>query len=124
MSTIREIRKAEGITQVQLGTLLVGIRGGNGYQGPISSIERGEVSPTVRRLADILEALGYGIRIEAYKEGRDPIKLDLSMLLGKPSREKQEGPEPAQDSIPEAPVEASKVEPSSLEETILRAFKL
>lgn len=83
MKTIRELRKEAGVSQETLATILSGIRGGNGYQGPISNIERGEVSPTVKRLADILEALGYELTIYAEKRGSKPVKMDLGSLLGR-----------------------------------------
>lgn len=131
MRTLRDLRKAAGITQVQLGSLLAGVRGGAGYQGPVSSIERGEVSPTVRRLADILTVLGYQLRVEACRKGQEPIPLDLPMLLGRLARDPQADPgspgpepEPVQDPAPELQSELPKEDPSSLEETILKAFKL
>lgn len=54
MKTLRELRKETGVSQETLAQLLATIRGGRAYQGPISNIERGEVSPTVKRLSDIL----------------------------------------------------------------------
>lgn len=136
MKTIRDIRKGCGISQVSLAEILSGIRGGGAFQGPISNIERGEVSPTVRRLSDILEALGYELHIEARK-GRERVPLDLASLMGKCSRAKdapvkdsQEGPPSPDSEAPQVhPPELPPVqkpppnpEPDTLQDTLLRAL--
>lgn len=134
MKTLRDLRKESGISQIALAEILSGIRGGGAYQGPISNIERGEVTPTVKRLADILTALGYELHIEARK-GRDRTVLDLGSLLGKPPRAKdapvQEAvilptsapkipPEPVSPRQTESPREST----STLEEALIKVLKL
>lgn len=128
MKTLRDLRKGCGISQVSLAEILSGIRGGGAYQGPISNIERGEVSPTVKRLADILAAMGYELRIEARK-GRECHSLDLSSLMGKSPRAKDAPekrdpgpiPEPSKDPVlvaPEPPL-ATLPEPETELESLL-----
>lgn len=67
MKTLRQIRKEAGISQDILAARLAEKRGCKAYQGPISAMERGESSPTVRRLFDYLEALGFSLIIQAVK---------------------------------------------------------
>lgn len=136
MKTLRDLRKESGISQIALAEILSGIRGGGAYQGPISNIERGEVTPTVRRLADILTALGYELHIEARK-GRDRTVLDLGSLLGKPPRAKdapvKDAPVRLTEPVPSPlvpPPEPSATpskhplepEPDTLQDTLLRAL--
>jgi len=134
MKTLRDLRKESGISQIALAEILSGIRGGGAYQGPISNIERGEVTPTVRRLADILTALGYELHIEARK-GRDKTVLDLGSLLGKLPRAKDASIEEAPIPIipaPEIPLESDSPRPpelprpssTSLEEALIKVLRL
>ena len=101
MTTLKQLRKEAGVSQDTLAKTLATIRGGGAYQGPISNIERGEVSPTVKRLSDYLEALGYTLQVTAVRLA-DPeqgvgqgvkteISIDLESLLGKSSRAKDTG---------------------------------
>jgi len=113
MKTLRDIRKGCGISQVSLAEILSGIRGGGAFQGPISNIERGEVSPTVRRLSDILEALGYELRIEA-RRGREKIPLALDSLMGKLPRAKDAPAKDAQERSPGPDPELPQVNPPAL----------
>lgn len=114
MKTLRDLRKESGISQIALAEILSGIRGGGAYQGPISNIERGKVTPTVRRLADILTALGYELHIEARK-GRDRTVLDLGSLLGKLPRAKDA-------PVKEEPPKEEEV--SELNTLLLKALKI
>lgn len=134
MKTLRDLRKESGISQIALAEILSGIRGGGAYQGPISNIERGEVTPTVRRLADILTALGYELHIEARK-GRDRTVLDLGSLLGKPPRAKDAPVQEAVTLSPSAleippepvsprPTESPRELTSTLEEALIKVLKL
>lgn len=102
MKTLRQIRKAAKISQDILAARLAEKRGCKAYQGPISAMERGESSPTVKRLADYLEALGFSLRIQAVKipgtelnenhlTSTDLIELDLESLLGAGPRAKDTG---------------------------------
>lgn len=107
-----------------------------GLQGPISNIERGEVTPTVKRLADILTALGYELHIEARK-GRERTILDAASLMGKLPRAKDapveapaspsQGPEPSPLPLPITPPEPPsepipEPNPDTLQDTLLRAL--
>lgn len=94
MTTLKQLRKGRGISQGALALLLQEKRGGKAWQGPVSVIEAGKVSPTVKRLADILEALGYRLELTAKARGAAPIPLDLDSLLGNGSRK---------DTAPELP---------------------
>lgn len=67
MKTLRQIRKTAGISQDILAARMAEMRGGSAYQGPISAMERGTSSPTVKRLSDYLEALGFSLKIQAVK---------------------------------------------------------
>jgi transcriptional regulator with XRE-family HTH domain len=97
MKTLRQLRKEAGVSQDTLAKQLATIRGGGAYQGPISNIESGKVSPTVKRLADYLEALGYKLQVTAIRflnpEGRggEGVKTEiiaLESLLGNIPRAK------------------------------------
>ena len=97
MKTLREIRKEAGISQDILAARLAEKRGCKAYQGPISAMERGASSPTVKRLADYLEALGYSLRVQAVRvpassegggQGEISELLDLESLMGKLPRAK------------------------------------
>jgi len=134
MKTLRDLRKESGISQIALAEILSGIRGGGAYQGPISNIERGEVTPTVKRLADILTALGYELHIEARK-GRERTILDVASLMGKLPRAKDapvqeavilptSAPEIPPESDSPRPPELPREAPSSLEEALIKALKL
>ena len=59
-------------------------------QGPISSIESNQNSPTISRLKDTLEALGFELRLYVV-QGQEVTKLDLESLLGPSSRAKDTG---------------------------------
>ncbi len=82
MTTLKQLRKGRGISQGALAQLLQEKRGGKGLQGPVSVIESGKVSPTVKRLADIVEALGYSLEIRAKSRGNQAVILDVKSLLG------------------------------------------
>jgi transcriptional regulator with XRE-family HTH domain len=99
MTTLKQLRKGRGISQGALAQLLQEKRGGKGLQGPVSVIESGKVSPTVKRLADILDALGYRLELTAKARGVAPIPLDLPSLLGNgPGDPPAEGPPRAKDT--------------------------
>ena len=129
MTTLKQLRKGRGISQGALAQLLQEKRGGKGLQGPVSVIESGRVSPTVKRLADILDALGYRLELTAKARGVAPIPLDLASLLGNgPGDPPAEGPPRAKDTpkkevsvlvatpkqssegIPEQPLETAPVQ--------------
>lgn len=88
MVTIKQLRKARGISQTELAMMLQETRGGKGFQGPISAIESGRNSPTVKRLTDILAALGYELRLSVKAKGEPTMILDLTSLLGQLPRAK------------------------------------
>jgi transcriptional regulator with XRE-family HTH domain len=87
MKTLRQLRKEAGVSQDTLAKQLATIRGGGAYQGPVSVIESCKVSPTVKRLADILEALGYSLEIRAKSRGNQAVILDVKSLLGNGPRD-------------------------------------
>ena len=126
MKTLRDLRKEAGVSQETLAALLSGIRGNAGYQGPISSIERGEVSPTIKRVADYLAALGYELKLEAKKRGSEPIRLNLDSLMGR-SRAKDAGQPPPKSEPMSPPVTpepvSSDVTHDSLEALLIGILK-
>ena len=126
MTTLKQLRKGRGISQTDLASMLQETRGGKGYQGPISSIESGKNSPTVKRLFDILDALGYELRITAKAKGEPQVTLDLGSLLGGPPRAKDAREEPLESdpgpprSLPEPdPEPEPDAPPSGVEALIL-----
>ncbi|NBW99716.1 XRE family transcriptional regulator, partial [bacterium] len=82
MTTLKELRRGKGISQTDLAVMLQETRGGKGYQGPISAIESGRNSPTVKRLTDIVETLGYELKITVKAKSGPTITLDLDSLQG------------------------------------------
>lgn len=97
MRTLRQLRKEAGISQDILAERMAEMRGGSAYQGPISAMERGTSSPTIRRLSDYLEALGYTLKVQAVRVSASPEGggqgeiseiLDLESLMGKLPRAK------------------------------------
>ena len=63
MKTLKQLRQGLGVTQKELAKRIQAIRGGGALQGPISSIESNQNSPTISRLKDTLEALGFELRL-------------------------------------------------------------
>jgi transcriptional regulator with XRE-family HTH domain len=119
MTTLKQLRKGRGISQGALAQLLQEKRGGKGLQGPVSVIESGRVSPTVKRLADILNALGYRLELTAKARGVAPIPLDLASLLGNgPGEPPAEGFSRAKDT-PEKEVSVLAATPNQSSEVIL-----
>jgi transcriptional regulator with XRE-family HTH domain len=126
MVTLKQLRKGRGVSQTDLAGMLQDTRGGKGYQGPISAIESGRNSPTVKRLFDILDALGYELRITAKAKGEPQVTLDLGSLLGGPPRAKDAREEPLESdpgppgSLPEPdPGPTQDAPPSGVEALIL-----
>ena len=114
MKTLKQLRKGRGISQGALAQLLQEKRGGKAWQGPISVIEAGKISPTVRRLSDILEALGYTITISVKAKGEPTVNLDVTSLMGELPHAKDagesaggEGLEPSTDQ----PVSVAALDP-------------
>jgi transcriptional regulator with XRE-family HTH domain len=119
MTTLKQLRKGRGISQGALAQLLQEKRGGKGLQGPISVIEAGKISPTVKRLADILDALGYRLELTAKTRGAAPIPLDLASLLGNgPGKTPAEGPPRGKDA-PEKEANALEATPNQSSEVPL-----
>ena len=113
MVTLKQLRKGRGVSQTDLAAMLQDTRGGKGYQGPISAIESGRNSPTVKRLFDILDALGYELRITAKAKGEPIVTLDLGSLLGEPPRAKDAREEPLEsDSRPPGSLPATNPGPT------------
>lgn len=102
MTTLKQLRKARGVSQESLASTLQTIRGGGAWQGPISIIESGKVSPTVKRLTDILAALGYELRLSVKAKGEPTMILDLTSLLGQLPRAK-DAPGKVEEMLPEIP---------------------
>ncbi|NDC23454.1 MAG: XRE family transcriptional regulator [Proteobacteria bacterium] len=111
MVTLKQLRKARGISQTDLAMMLQETRGGKGFQGPISAIESGRNSPTVKRLTDILAALGYELRLSVKAKGEPTMILDLASLLGQLPRAK-DAPGRIEETLPDIPPDP---EPRSLE---------
>jgi len=90
MMTLKQLRQSLGVTQKDLAIRIQSIRGGGALQGPISTIESNHNSPTISRLKDTLEALGFELRLYVV-QGQKVTKLDLESLLGPSSRAKDAG---------------------------------
>ena len=90
MKTLKQLRQSIGVTQKELAKRIQAIRGGGALQGPISTIESNQNSPTISRLKDTLEALGFELRLYVV-QGQEVTKLDLESLLGPASRAKDAG---------------------------------
>lgn len=81
--TIRQLRIMAGLTQGQLSKKLSEAGRGKGYQGSVQKLEGGKNSPTVSKLADVLEAMGHSLVITAVnKETGHAVTMDLKSLLG------------------------------------------
>jgi transcriptional regulator with XRE-family HTH domain len=87
MKTLKQLRQDNGVTQEELARRIQGIRGGKAFQGPVSAIESNRNSPTVSRLKDTLNALGFDLSLCATRD-RESIPIDLESLLGTASRAK------------------------------------
>ena len=104
MVTLKQLRQARGISQADLAAMLQETRGGKGFQGPISAIESGRNSPTIKRLVDILTALNYELRLSVKGKGKPTIILDLDLasLLGQLPRAK-DAPGKVEEMLSEIP---------------------
>ena len=81
--TIRQLRIMAGMTQQQLSKKLSEAGRGKGYQGSVQKLEGGNNSPTISKLADVLEAMGHSLVITAVnKETGHAVTMDLESLLG------------------------------------------
>ena len=90
MKTLKQLRQGLGVTQKDLAVRIQAIRGGSALQGPISTIESNQNSPTISRLKDTIEALGFELKITV-AQGEEVTELDLDSLLGPSSRAKDAG---------------------------------
>ena len=79
LCSLADLRNKIGITQESLAQRMHERGRGAGHQGEVLKIERGYNSPTVSRLKDYIEALGYTLDIIATKDG-SPYPLDVQAL--------------------------------------------
>lgn len=77
MMTLRQLRIHHGITMRKLAELLSSKRGGDGYEASLSRLEKQLHSPTIERLRDVVEAMGFELEVNAVKNG-EKIPLDLT----------------------------------------------
>lgn len=68
LCSLADLRNKVGITQEALAQRMHERGRGSGHQGEVLKIERGYNSPTVSRLKDYVEALGYTLNIIATKD--------------------------------------------------------
>ncbi len=90
---LADLRNKVGITQEALAQRMHERGRGAGHQGEVLKIERGYNSPTISRLKDYVEALGYTLDIIASKDG-SPYPLDVNELTrsrAKDARKKDKG---------------------------------
>jgi hypothetical protein len=76
MKTLKELRTMAGVSQETLADRL------DSRQSQITQIESGRNSPTIRRLCETLEALGYSIELYAIA-GERRHRVDLEPLTRK-----------------------------------------
>jgi len=79
LCSLADLRNKIGITQEALAQRMHERGRGAGLQGEVLKIERGYNSPTVSRLKDYVEALGYTLDIIATKDGGS-YPLDVQAL--------------------------------------------
>jgi len=127
--TLRELRKSVGVSQRALAERL----GGETVNTGISFLETGAVSPTIRRLRDVLGVLGYELRIQAVKHdsgsapgsGSVPVFLEVQSLIGKPprakdARRKANRTEPLNRELPRAKDAGGESELTDLLEKLIK----
>lgn len=93
LCSLADLRNKIGITQESLAQRMHERGRGAGHQGEVLKIERGYNSPTVSRLKDYVEALGYTLDIIATKDG-SAYPLDVPALTRsrtKDARKKDKG---------------------------------
>lgn len=93
LCSLADLRNKVGITQETLAQRMHERGRGGGYQNEVMRAERGYNSPTVSRLKDYVEALGYTLDIIASKDG-SPYPLDVNALTRsriKDARKKDKG---------------------------------
>lgn len=93
LCSLADLRNKVGITQEALAQRMHERGRGGGYQNEVMRAERGYNSPTVSRLKDYVEALGYTLDIIATKDG-SPYPLDVQALTRsrtKDARKKDKG---------------------------------
>ncbi len=79
LCSLADLRNKVGITQEALAQRMHERGRGGGYQNEVMRAERGYNSPTVSRLKDYVEALGYTLDIIATKDG-SPYPLNVNAL--------------------------------------------
>ena len=77
MKTLKDLREANRLSLRDLAHLMEGTRGGGkGYQAALHRMERRELSPTIERLRDTLEAMGYRLELQAVR-GKERVPLEV-----------------------------------------------
>ena len=100
MKTLKDLREANGLSLRDLACLMEGTRGGGkGYQAALHRMERRELSPTIERLRDTLQAMGYRLELQAVR-GKERIPLEVR------PRAKDTGAKDAPKISPEPPIKA------------------
>lgn len=85
MKTLRQLRIENGLTQSDLARL-----SGGEWRNTIFTLESGKQSPTLRRLRELLDLMGYSLKLEIEKDGKVHF-LDLDSLMGSTTRAKDKG---------------------------------
>jgi hypothetical protein len=80
---LKGLRLQAGLTQSELSKKLSESGRGKGYQGPVQKLESGKHSPTIAKLVDVLDVLGYSMKIVvSHKETNEVLEMNLQSLLG------------------------------------------
>lgn len=81
MKTLKQLRVESGLSQSELGQKMAKDSKAV-FQGPVSNLEKGKVSPTVRRLAETLHAMGFNLELIAVRGDVREV-LEVESLLGR-----------------------------------------
>jgi transcriptional regulator with XRE-family HTH domain len=131
MKTLQELRIANRLSLRDLARLMIGTRGsGKGYQAALHRMERRELSPTIERLRDTLQAMGYSLELYACRNGeRVPLEVTPRAKDAPVKDAPVRPPEPVPSPLvppPEPSATPSKhpleSEPDTLQDTLLRAL--
>lgn len=89
MKTLKDLRERKKLTQKDLSVRLIGKGRGKGHQTTIQRMELGVGAPTITRLKDVFEVMGYDFKV-IIQDGTETFELDLSSLTrAKDAREQE-----------------------------------
>lgn len=79
MKTLKDLRERKKLTQKDLSVRLIGKGRGKGHQTTVLRLERGVCDPSVNRIKDLVEVMGYDLKI-LILDGSEVFELDIASL--------------------------------------------